>query len=94
MVEKEDGDLLVRLLADIHTAVNTVGRLIPIRLPRHDLEPMVFTTFAVLDGKSIAAHDHCYAMKWVTVPAHCLAGCEAQPTDEDCSTLEESLFRR
>jgi hypothetical protein len=33
-------------------------------------------------------------MKWVTVPAHCLAGCEAQPTDEDCSTLEESLFRR
>jgi hypothetical protein len=57
-VEKKDGDLLVRLLADIDPAVNTVGRLIPACFPRGDLESIALTTIAVFDREGIATQDH------------------------------------
>jgi hypothetical protein len=76
-VKEEDRDLLVRLLADIDSAVNPFGRLIPIRLPRRDLESMALATIAVLDCEGIAAQDNRYPMKWIAVPGHRLAGCEA-----------------
>jgi hypothetical protein len=91
-VEKKDGDLLVRLLADIDPAVNTVGRLIPACFPGGDLESMALTTNAVFDREGIATQDHRYPMKWVAVPRHGLAGTETQPTHQRCSPPEEFLL--
>ena len=92
MVEKEDGDLLVRLLTNVDTAVNKVRRLVPTSLPWAHREP-VARPVAVLDRESIATQDHRYSMKWVTVPVHRLAGREPQPADANRSTLEEFLLR-
>ena len=69
-----------RLLTDIDAAVNTLGRLIPIRLPRRDVEPIAPAAVAVFDSEGIAMQDQCYSMKWDTVPGHGLPGGEAQPT--------------
>lgn len=92
MVEKEDGDLLIGLLADVDTSVNSIRRLVPARLPRTDLEPIALAAIAVFDRKSVTPQDHGYPMKWVTVPAHGLPGREAQPTDEGCSALKEPFL--
>jgi hypothetical protein len=93
MVEKEDGDLFVRLVAHIDASVETVRRLVPTRLPRTDLEPIALAAITVFDGESVAPQDHGYPMKWVTVPVHGLPGREAQPTDEGCSALKEPFLR-
>ena len=92
MVEKEDGDLLVGLLADVDTAVKTVGRLVPTRLPRTDLEPFALAV-AVFNPEGTAPQDHGYPMKRVAVPVHGLAGGETQATNKGRSALKESFFR-
>ena len=92
VVDEEHRDLLVRLLADIDTSVNLVRGLIPICLPRRDLEPMALTAIAVFDGEGIAPQDHRHPMKWVAMPVHGFAGCEAHPPDEGCSALEEPFL--
>jgi hypothetical protein len=93
MVEKEDGDLLVGLLADVDTAVKTVGRLVPTRLPGTDLEPFALAAVAVFNPEGIAPQDHGYPMKRVAVPVHCLAGGESQATNNGRSALKESFLR-
>jgi hypothetical protein len=92
VIEEEDGDLLVRLLTHIDTAVNPIRRLVPVRLPSGDIKVIALATISVFDGECIASEDHRHPMKWITVPRHRLAGREAQPTDERCSTLEESFL--
>jgi len=93
MVEKEDGDLLVGLLADVDTAVKTVGRLVPTRLPGTDLEPFALAAVAVFNPEGIAPQDHGYPMKRVAVPVHGLAGGETQATNKSRSALKESFLR-
>lgn len=63
MVEEEDGDLLVRLLADVHAAMNAVGRLVPVNLARPELDPLGGATIAVFNGEGVATQNHSYPMK-------------------------------
>lgn len=51
-VEKEDGNLLVGLLTDIDTAVDALGRLIPINLPRRDRDVLALTPIAVFEARA------------------------------------------
>ena len=89
MVEKEDRDLLVGSIADVDAAVNSVGRLVPVRLPGCDLESSALTAIPVFDRESLALQDDGHPMEWVAVPGHCLARREAQPANEGRSALEE-----
>jgi hypothetical protein len=93
MVEKEHGDLLVGLLADVDTAVKTVGRLVPTRLPGTDLEPFALAAVAVFNPEGISPQDHGHPMKRVAVPVHGLAGGETQATNKGRSALKESFLR-
>ena len=54
MIEKEDGDVLVGLFTDIDTAVKALGRLVPIDLPRRNLDALALTPIAIFDGEGIA----------------------------------------
>ena len=54
-VEQKDRDLLVGLLSDIHSAVNTGARFFPIDLSRRDLDSQALTTIAVLNRQEITA---------------------------------------
>ncbi len=56
----------------IDTAVNPVGRLVPINLPRAQLEAKA-PPITIFDGNGITAEDHGHSMKWVTMPWHNLA---------------------
>jgi len=49
MVEKEDRDLLVRLVANIDRPMRVVRRLVPIDLPRLDPYLVIRTTVAEFD---------------------------------------------
>jgi hypothetical protein len=93
MVEKEDGDLLIRLLAHVDASMNTLRRFVPTRLPRTDLEPFAVAAIAVFDREGIAPQDHGHPMKWVTVPVHGLARGETQATNKGRSALKESFVR-
>jgi len=92
MVEKEDGDLLARMLSDIDTAVNALRRLIPTHLSRLDRKTLTISAVAVFDGESIPAQDDRYAMERVAVPPYRLAGCETQSAHERRPTLEQSVL--
>lgn len=74
MVEKEDGNLLVRLLAHVDAAVNPFGRLVPIHLARRNREAMSRASVAVFDGEGIATEDRRDAMKRIAMPRRALAG--------------------
>ncbi len=73
MVEKEDCDFLVELFTDIDTAVKALGRLVPIDLPRSNLDPLALTPIAIFDGEGIAVQDHRDPMIWITMPGQRLA---------------------
>ena len=92
MVEKEDGDLVIGLLADVDTSVNSIRRLVPTRLPRTDLEPIALAAITVFDRKSVTPQDHGYPMKRVAVPVHGLAGGETQATNKGRSALKEPFL--
>jgi len=58
MVQEEDCNLFVRLLANIHSAVNAASRLVPAHLPRRNLQAMTLTSVAVFDSEGITGQDH------------------------------------
>ena len=57
-VQKEDGNLFVRLLPDVYAAVNSVEWLVPSDLSRLNFESSAVRTVAELDAKSIATQDN------------------------------------
>jgi len=48
-VEKENRDLLIRTLPDIHRSMNTGARLLPLDLTRRDLDALALASVAVFD---------------------------------------------
>ena len=76
-VEQEDRDLFVGLLADVHSAVNSVGWLLPVNLFRRDLNALALAAVTVLNGEEIASQDQRHSMKWIAMPRHSLAGSKA-----------------
>ena len=62
-VEQQDRDLLVGLLADVHSAVNALGWLLLVNLSRRDLNALAPGSITVLNAKQIASQDHCHSLK-------------------------------
>jgi hypothetical protein len=54
-VEQEDRDLLVGLLADIHSAVNALSWLLPVNLPRRNPDLMTLSSIPILNAEEIDA---------------------------------------
>ena len=48
-VEKENRDLLIRTLPDIHRSMNAGARLLPLDLTRRDLDALALASVAVFD---------------------------------------------
>ena len=92
MIEKEDGNLLVRLFTDIDTAVNPVSWLIPIDLPWRDREVLALTPITVFNGKCIPVQHDSYSMKRVAMPGHSLTRREIEAADMSCPALEEDFI--
>ena len=53
MIEKEDGDLFVRLIAFIDPTVHALGGLIPIHLSGCDFEALARCTILVFDRRAL-----------------------------------------
>jgi hypothetical protein len=90
-VEQEDRNLLVGLPADIHSAVNALGWLLPIDLSRRNLDAMALSSVAVLDQKRIPAQYVSYPMKWIAMPRHGLAGRETETTNYRGSVMKHDF---
>jgi hypothetical protein len=73
-VEQEDSDLLVRLLADIHSPMNAGTRLLPLDLSRRDLDALALTSIPVFNREEIASHHYRHPLKGIAMPRHRLAG--------------------
>ena len=73
VVEQENRDLLIRLLAHIHRPMNTGARFLPLDLPRRDLNVVALASVTILNGEEIASQDHCHSLKWIAVPRHTLS---------------------
>ena len=92
MVEKEYGDLLVRYLAYVHTAMNAIGGLIPVNLPRRELQAMCRSPVTILDREGIARKHHGHAMEGIAMPARGLAGRELQPSNDRGTASVDDLL--
>ncbi len=91
-VEKEDGDLFVRLIADVDPAVRALGGLIPIHLPGCDVEALARRAIAVFDRQGSAMQHHADPVKGIAVPGHGFTRRERHPPDERCPTVEEHFL--
>ena len=95
MFEKEDGNLLVDPLADIHGTMDVIGRLVPINLSGREFDVVARGSVTVLDLQGIATEDDRHAMARVTVPSRALTGCETHPSNQRCpSSVEDFLGHR
>jgi hypothetical protein len=92
MIEKEDGDLLIRSFTDIDATMDLFGGLIPIHLPGRDLEALNLTHIAIFESEGLSMQNDSNTVKRVTVPGHGLAGCKLHAADKCCSTPEEDFI--
>jgi len=90
-VEQEDRDLLVGLLADIHGAMNALGRFFPVHLSRRDLDALA--AVAIFNREEIATQNHSDPVKRIAMPRHCLAGSKAQAAHHSCSVVYDDFVR-
>jgi hypothetical protein len=91
-IEKEDGYFLVRLRADIDTAVNAISRFVPVYLAAFEFEPRVLTAIAVLDRQHTTTQNHCYPMERVVMPRGRLTRRQAQSAHECCPTTVQHFL--
>jgi hypothetical protein len=92
MLEKEDGNFLVDLLAHIHRTMHVIGWLIPINLSRREFNAMARRSVTVLDPQGIAVENDRNAMARITVPRRALTGFEAHPANQGCLAPVEDFL--
>jgi len=93
-VEQEDRDLLVGLLADVHSPMYAVTRLFPLDLSRRNLDALTLAAIAAFNRDEIAAQDHGNAVKWIAMPRHGFAGRKSKPAHHGGSVMKEGFVRR
>ena len=90
-VEKENRNLLIRTLSDIHRSMNAGARLLPLDLSRSDLNALAVASITVLNREGIASQDHRHSLKRIAMPRHSLAGSKAQTPHHRGSVVEEDF---
>jgi hypothetical protein len=78
MGEEEDGDLFVRLAAEINSAMNSITWLIPVDLPGRDFNMLFGMPVTKFDTENLTLKDYRHTMKRITVPPCSLTMCENQ----------------
>lgn len=91
-IEEKSDDLFEGLLADVHGAVDAIGRLDPIHFADRNVPGLRFPAIAELDAEQVAAEDHGYAMKRVAMPRRGFAGRQPLPANENVSTMVQGLL--
>ncbi len=81
-IQEEDSDLFVGDAADVHRAMNSVHRFIPVNLPRRDRDVIAGTLVPVFDDECVTAEDYGDSMEGIPVPRCRCARREAQPSHE------------
>jgi len=67
-IKEESYDLFEDFLADIHGAVNAIGRFHPIHSANSNFPRLSLSAVAELDVEEIAAQDHRQTMKGIAMP--------------------------
>jgi hypothetical protein len=79
-------------LADVHGAVNAIGRFHPIHFANSDVPWLSCSAIAELDREQIAAQDYRQAMKWIAMPRRRLPRCQPLSPDQVISTTMQHLL--
>src|SRR5271155_1035324 len=90
-VEKENRDLLIRTLPDIHRSMNAGARLLPLDLTRRDLDALALASVAVFDDRTSPLSTT--ATGWNGSRCHGIsfAGSKAQMPPRRGSVVEEDF---
>ncbi len=92
VVEEEDRDLLVWIGSDVHAAMHAVGRLVPVRVPGHEVELEPLAPITVFDREGAATQNHRHAVKRIAMPGHRLTGRQKHAPHERRPAPEENVF--
>jgi len=72
MIEKENGDLLVRLGAHVDSPMDSAVRFVPIGLACHDFDTFGFAAISEFDQEKVATHDNADPIVWIAMPPRSL----------------------
>jgi hypothetical protein len=92
VVQKEEGDLLVWLLTNIHPAMDKGDRFIPIDLTRTDGQPLPGSAVAVLDREGIATEHERDTVIGIAMPGRALAQRQPLASNERLVPPVKDLF--